>query len=172
MPLGKGLPRMHFGTPRLRVATPRGTEVAEVRSLIQEPDIAAEFGLYGQLPPPPMLHLAEFPHHLAIELRETGELVGFLGLVPCETCPGWIDLRYAVRPAHRRRGIATEALHAVLPRLAAQDPELEGVMAMILCHNAPSLSIARGLGLRPVPWPNMKAGSVTLAADRAAMLRA
>jgi RimJ/RimL family protein N-acetyltransferase len=51
---------------------------------------------------------------LSVEKRETGELVGDVGLSPAVGEPGVIKFGYTVAPEFQRRGYATEAVRALV----------------------------------------------------------
>ncbi len=51
------------------------------------------------------------PLVLGVCLRDDGELVGHVGLSPC---PDGVEIGYAIEDAHQGRGLATEAVGAVV----------------------------------------------------------
>ena len=51
---------------------------------------------------------------LSVEDRETGELVGDVGMRPAEDEPGMIKIGYTMSPAFQGRGYATEAVRALI----------------------------------------------------------
>jgi RimJ/RimL family protein N-acetyltransferase len=105
-----------------------------------------------------------------IELLESGELVGLVGLVPAMgpfgLLPAWpepgrlyrpeVGLYWAVAPEHRRRGIATEAA-APLIAYAFAEMGLARVIATTEHANTASIGVMRRLGMRiqrnPEPEP-------------------
>ncbi len=100
----------------------------------------------------------------AIELRETGELVGSAGFVPSlgpfGQLPGFggggsergglfspeFGLYWAVSPARQRRGYATEAGRALID-YAFQALKLHRVVATTTYDNEPSMAVMRKLGM-------------------------
>lgn len=82
----------------------------------------------------------------AVELRDTGEFIGRVGLHRPE---GWPDLElgWMLRPEHRRHGYATEAARAVLD-FAFGQLHAERVISLIRAENPASERVARRLGGR------------------------
>jgi RimJ/RimL family protein N-acetyltransferase len=101
-----------------------------------------------------------------VELRESGEVVGLVGLVPAlgpfGLLPAWpepgrlhrpeVGLYWAVAPEHRRRGIASEAA-ASLIAYAFAEMGLARVIATTEHQNAASIGVMRRLGMRIEPNP-------------------
>jgi ribosomal-protein-alanine N-acetyltransferase len=105
-----------------------------------------------------------------IELRESGQLVGLVGLVPAlgpfGLLPSWpepgglyrpvVGVYGAVAPEHRRRGIAVEAAAALIAYAFAA-VGLDRVIATTEHANAASIGVMRRLGMRiernPEPEP-------------------
>ena len=109
----------------------------------------------------------------AIVLRATGELVGLIGVVPSmgpfRQLPGFADravgaarfrpevgLFWALAPAHRGNGYATEAAAAVIERCFAE-LNLERIVATTMHDNHASIAVMRRLGMtiaaNPLPEP-------------------
>jgi RimJ/RimL family protein N-acetyltransferase len=106
----------------------------------------------------------------AVVLRESGEVVGILGLVPSLApfglLPSWpeagdryrpeVGLYWAVAPSHRRRGIASEAAGALVEH-ALSHLLLARIVATTERDNAASIGVMRRLGMRieenPEPEP-------------------
>jgi RimJ/RimL family protein N-acetyltransferase len=105
-----------------------------------------------------------------VELRESGELIGLVGLVPAlgpfGLLPSWpepgrrqrpeVGLYWAVAPEHRRRGVATEAATALIA-YAFDQVGLARVVATTEHRNLASIGVMRRLGMRiernPEPEP-------------------
>jgi|1185.fasta_scaffold27677_2 RimJ/RimL family protein N-acetyltransferase len=51
---------------------------------------------------------------LTLEERETGELIGDVGMSPADGEPGVLKIGYTVSPTHQGKGIATEAVRALV----------------------------------------------------------
>jgi len=111
----------------------------------------------------------------AVVLKQTGELIGAIGYVPClapfEQLPGLdpqgvpapgrpftteFGLFYALAPAHHRRGYATEAARAMID-YAFRQLRLKRIVATTTYDNAASIGVMRKLGMRieknPFPDP-------------------
>jgi RimJ/RimL family protein N-acetyltransferase len=107
----------------------------------------------------------------AVTLKETGEFVGLIGLVPAlgpfEQLPAlggaerarWtteVGLFWAIAPEHQRRGYAIEAARA-LAGWAFEHLRLKRVIATTETANAASIAVMRRLGMRveanPQPDP-------------------
>jgi len=112
----------------------------------------------------------------AVVLKQTGEMVGSCGFVPClmpfEQIPYFaaagaaasprpvtteFGLFYAVFPAHQRRGYAAEAARAIVD-YAFGTLHLKRVVATTTYDNLGSLGVMRRLGMRlernPLPEPH------------------
>lgn len=106
-----------------------------------------------------------------IELRQTEELIGVCGFVPCLDVFGQVPalsagspglastefgLYWAIAPAHQRRGYATEAGRAMI-EYAFGELRLHRVIATTTYENAASIGVMRKLGMRiernPFPDP-------------------
>lgn len=110
----------------------------------------------------------------AIVLKQTGQLIGSIGYVPCmmpfgqlpalaigldeatqrlSTCE--LGLYYALAPAHQRQGYASEAAAAVV-EYAFQNLRLRRVVATTTYDNQASTGVMRKLGMRVErnPSPN------------------
>jgi len=90
----------------------------------------------------------------AIVERETRELIGLCGLVPC-LGPYWsrtrsvpeVGLYWAVSHAHQRRGYATEAGQALIT-YAFTTLNVQRIIATTDFENAASIGVMRKLGMR------------------------
>ena len=112
----------------------------------------------------------------AIVLKSTGQLIGSCGyvplLMPFEQIPGLASddrpprsglsttefgLFYAISPAHRRHGYASEAAQALV-EYAFQHLRLKRVVATTTHNNIGSMGVMRRLGMRvernPLPEPH------------------
>ncbi len=84
---------------------------------------------------------------LSVERRDTGRLVGDVGLSPAEGEPGVIKIGYTMDPAFQGRGYATEAVEALIA-YAFETLEAEVVRAYASAENLPSIRVAEKAGLR------------------------
>jgi len=78
---------------------------------------------------------------LSVEERETGRLVGDVGLSPAEGEPGVIKVGYTVAPVYQGRGYATEAVGA-LAAYAFDRLGASVVRAYASAANLPSIRVA------------------------------
>lgn len=84
---------------------------------------------------------------IAIELKETGMLVGDCALKVEEYDERQAEIGYTLSRAYQRRGIASEAVSHVL-NYAFLTLELHRVMAITDCENVASVTLLERLGLR------------------------
>jgi RimJ/RimL family protein N-acetyltransferase len=105
-----------------------------------------------------------------VVLRESGRLIGLVGLVPSlgpfGLLPSWpepgglcrpeVGLYWAVASSHRRRGVASEAAAALIA-YAFAELRLARVVATTERENVASIGVMRRLGMRieenPEPEP-------------------
>ena len=86
---------------------------------------------------------------LSVEERETGQLVGDVGLSPAEDDANVIKLGYTIAPAFQRRGYATEAIAALVDY--AFDTLLADVARVYASAiNTPSVRVAEKVGMELV----------------------
>jgi RimJ/RimL family protein N-acetyltransferase len=78
-------------------------------------------------------------------LREPREVVGVAGYKGPPSDDGTVEVGYGVMPAHRRRGLATEATRELVERAFA-DPRVGRVVAETYPHLEPSIGVMRNLG--------------------------
>ena len=124
----------------------------------------------------------------AVALKESGQLIGACGYVPCLNAFGQLPsfraaqairpglsspefgLYWAIAPAHQRRGYATEAARALLDH-AFTELRLARVVATTSYDNAASVGVMRKLGMRietnPYPDPPWLQVAGVLENDRA-----
>lgn len=84
----------------------------------------------------------------AIEVRDTGEVVGWVCLVPIPKSGGLVQIGWTLHPDAHGRGYATEAARVVLAHGLASG--LTQVRALMVLDNEPSALVARRLGMRDV----------------------
>lgn len=94
---------------------------------------------------------------LSVEERETGRLVGDVGLSPADGEPGVIKIGYTMTPEVQGRGYATEAVKALLTyafdRLGAKV-----VRAYASAKNLPSIRVAKKIGMRLIERMERRSG--------------
>lgn len=81
-----------------------------------------------------------------VELKETGEPIGICGLLQRDTLPQ-PDVGFAFLAEHRGRGLAREAVAAVLERARAAQG-IDTVLAITSLDNERSIALLQGLGFR------------------------
>ena len=128
--------------------------------------------IWCSLNPHQLAALAQPPYgDRAITLRETGELIGVVGYVPCLDAfgqlPGFggqvsslhsteMGLYWAVAPDHRKKGYATEAGQAMID-FAFEHLPPDRIVATTEHDNLASQAVMRKLGMRlesnPSPQP-------------------
>ena len=79
--------------------------------------------------------------------RETGRLVGDVGLSPADGEPGVIKVGYTIEPAFQGRGYATEAVRALIA-YAFDTLGTDVVRAYASAENLPSHRVAEKAGLK------------------------
>lgn len=84
---------------------------------------------------------------LSVEQRDTGQLVGDVGLSPDENEPDVIKIGYTMDPVFQGRGYATEAV-AALVAYAFDTLGAEVVRAYASAENLPSIRVAEKVGLK------------------------
>jgi RimJ/RimL family protein N-acetyltransferase len=94
---------------------------------------------------------------LSVEERETGRLVGDVGLSPADGEAGVIKIGYTMTPDVQGRGYATEAVNALLTyafdRLGA-----DVVRAYASAQNLPSIRVAEKIGMRLIERMERRSG--------------
>jgi RimJ/RimL family protein N-acetyltransferase len=167
-------------TDRLRIRPFEDRDLPAVRAILEadEADAATErYVRHGGLNAEVLADLMQPPiGDRAVELRSTGEVIGIAGLVPAygpfdqlrpvdEAQAGEspaslhrieIGLYYAVHPAHRRQGYASETAQALVD-FAFDRLRLGRIVATTEHDNAGSQAVMRRLGMRlyqnPLPEP-------------------
>jgi len=110
-----------------------------------------------------MFAMLEQPHYgeRAVVLRETGEIIGAVGIVPyldtfnrvaafkrAPDAPATaeVGLFWAITPAHQGKGLATEAARAIIAYLFSRE-KLGRVIATTGYENLPSQKVMQKLGM-------------------------
>jgi RimJ/RimL family protein N-acetyltransferase len=86
---------------------------------------------------------------LSVEDRESGTLIGDVGMSPAEEDPGVIKIGYTTSPAHQGRGYGTEAVRALIA-YAFDVLDADVVRAYASAENLASLRVAEKAGLHLV----------------------
>lgn len=88
----------------------------------------------------------------AVELRETGELVGFVGMAIPDDLPEImpaVEIGWRLARVHWGRGVATEAARAAL-RYAFGEAGLDRLVSVHVLGNTGSERVMQKLGMRPI----------------------
>jgi RimJ/RimL family protein N-acetyltransferase len=83
----------------------------------------------------------------SVEERDSGTLVGDVGISPADGEPGVIKIGYTMDPAYQGRGYATEAVSALVD-VAFEALGAEVVRAYASAENVPSIRVAEKVGMR------------------------
>jgi len=144
-------------TTRLRLRHFRDADLALFMAYRNDPEVARYQGWEGISEPEARAFLQEqkevqpgMPGHwfqIAVELKETGMLVGDCALKIEEHDERQAEIGYTLSRAYQGRGIASEAVSCVL-EYAFVTLGLHRVIAMTDCENATSVALLERLGLR------------------------
>ena len=107
----------------------------EVRAWVPEAVSACRSGLW--------------PYSWVIALKDSGEVVGWIGFGGSSRPVGEVDFAYAVAPLHRNRGYASEAIAAVVD-FCFHTLGVASVWAECAVGNAASAAAIRKGGLSPI----------------------
>lgn len=100
--------------------------------------------------------MIDFTSHLvfcyAVCLRQTGQMIGYVGLMP-EIMDASANLEFYIFKEHRRQGFATEAIRAFIAQF--RSGALFGfngktVIAEVVCENDPSKKLIEKLGFTKI----------------------
>jgi RimJ/RimL family protein N-acetyltransferase len=97
---------------------------------------------------------------LSVEDRETGQLVGDVGLSPADDEPGVIKIGYTMSPVFQGRGYATEAVGALVA-YAFDTLGADVVRAYASALNLPSIRVAEKVGMQLIERVEREAGGRT-----------
>jgi RimJ/RimL family protein N-acetyltransferase len=96
----------------------------------------------------------------SVEERESGRLVGDVGLSPTDDEPGVIKVGYTMAPEFQGKGFATEAVGALVD-YAFGTLGAEVVRAYANANNLPSIRVAEKLGMRLIERTDHRNGAET-----------
>ncbi len=144
-------------TTRLRLRHFRDADLALFMAYRNDPEVAKYQGWEGISEPEARAFLQEQKaiqpgvpgqwFQIAIELKETGMLVGDCALKMEEHDERQAEIGYTLSRAYQGRGIASEAVSCVL-EYAFVTLRLHRVIAITDCENAASVALLERLGLR------------------------
>src|SRR5713101_9148639 len=144
-------------TPRLRLRHFTDSDLALFMAYRNDPEVARYQGWEGISEPEARAFLQEQKEvqpgvpgqwfQIAIELKETGMLVGDCALKIEVDNERQAEIGYTLSRAYQGRGIASEAVSCVL-EYAFVTLRLHRVIALTACENAASVALLERLGLR------------------------
>ena len=144
-------------TPRLRLRHFRDADLALFMAYRNDPEVARYQGWEGISEPEARAFLQEQKaiqpgvpcqwFQIAVELKETGMLVGDCALKMEEHDERQAEIGYTLSRAYQGRGIASEAVSCVL-EYAFMTLGLHRVIAITACENVASVALLERLGLR------------------------
>jgi RimJ/RimL family protein N-acetyltransferase len=146
-------------TERLRLRRSRPEDAEEISAYRSDPDVNRQQGWERTDPDGVRADIEEMSGRtpgepggwvqFSVEERESGRLVGDVGLSPSDGEPGVIKVGYTMAPAFQGRGYGTEAVGALVDyafsRLGA-----DVVRAYAGADNTPSIRVAEKVGMRLV----------------------
>lgn len=142
-----------FETDRLRVVPWRDDHAEAAHAAYSQPEFVRHLG--NPVPHPDLAHTrawiaraAERDGFWAVESLATGELVGAALLQPLPGGGGEWEVGWHVFPTHQRNGYATEIGRGAIAHGFRNG--LNEIYAVVKPENAPSLAVARAVGMRPL----------------------
>ena len=84
----------------------------------------------------------QWPFVLGVVIRETGELIGHVGLSPVEN---GIEIGYSIAMAHQGKAYATEVV-AAFSKWGAEHIDLSGIWAIVRADNEASIKVLKKAG--------------------------
>jgi aminoglycoside 6'-N-acetyltransferase len=96
----------------------------------------------------------------SVEERDTGTLVGDVGMAPADGEPGVIKIGYTIAPTSQGKGYATEAVRALVD-YAFRLVGARVVRAYASANNIPSIHVAENVGMRLVERIERSSGGTT-----------
>jgi RimJ/RimL family protein N-acetyltransferase len=144
-------------TERLRLRRSRSEDAPIISTYRSDPDVNRQQGWEKTDPESVRAEIDEMATRspgepggwvqLSVEERDTGRLVGDVGLSPAE--PGVIKVGYTIAPEVQGRGYATEAVRALVD-YAFDTLGADIVRAYASADNTPSIRVVEKVGMRLV----------------------
>jgi RimJ/RimL family protein N-acetyltransferase len=148
-----------IATPRLRLRRSRPADAETISAYRSDPDVHRYQGWERTDPDGVRGEIEEMAGRypgapggwmqLSVEDRETGQLVGDVGLSPADDEPGVIKIGYTMSPSFQGRGYATEAVAALIA-YAFDTLGADVVRAYASAENLPSIRVAEKVGMQLV----------------------
>ena len=146
-------------TERLVLRRSRPEDAEAISAYRSDPDVHRYQGWERTDPPSVRAEIEEMSGRLpgelggwvqfSVEQRESGRLIGDVGLSRAEGEPGVIKVGYTIAPAFQGRGYAGEAVGALV-RYAFESLGADLVRAYSSAENLPSIRVAEKVGMRLV----------------------
>ncbi len=144
-------------TPRLRLRRSRPEDAETISAYRSDPEVHRYQGWERTDPDGVRGEIEEMAHRapgapggwmqLSVEDRETGQLVGDVGLSPADDEPDVIKIGYTMSPSFQGRGYATEAVRALVA-YAFDTLGADVVRAYASAENLPSIRVAEKVGMQ------------------------
>jgi RimJ/RimL family protein N-acetyltransferase len=157
-------------TPRLRLRRSRPEDAETISAYRSDPDVHRYQGWERTDPDGVRGEIEEMAGRapgapggwmqLSVEDRDTGKLVGDVGLSPADDEPGVIKIGYTMSPSFQGRGYATEAVTALVV-YAFDTLGADVVRAYASAENLPSIRVAEKVGMRLVERVERRHGGRT-----------
>jgi len=145
-------------TPRLRLRRSRPEDAEPISAYRRDPDVHRFQGWDRTDPDGIRAEIEDMARRspgepgwvqFSVEERETGRLVGDVGLSPADGERGVVKVGYTTAPAFQRKGYATEAVGALVG-YAFDALGASVVRAYASADNVPSIRVAEKVGMRLV----------------------
>lgn len=144
-------------TPRLRLRRSRPEDAETISAYRSDPEVHRYQGWERTDPEGVRGEIEEMASRdpgapggwmqLSVEDRETGQLLGDVGLSPADDEPGVIKIGYTMSPSFQGRGYATEAVAALIA-YAFDTLGADVVRAYASAENLPSIRVAEKVGMQ------------------------
>jgi RimJ/RimL family protein N-acetyltransferase len=154
-------------TPRLRLRRSRPEDAETISAYRSDPDVHRYQGWERTDPGGVRSEIEEMASRrpgepggwvqLSVEERQSGRLVGDVGLSPAEEEPGVIKVGYTMSPAFQGRGYATESVGALIA-YAFDTLGAHAVRAYASAENLPSIRVAEKVGMHLVERIERRSG--------------
>jgi RimJ/RimL family protein N-acetyltransferase len=154
-------------TPRLRLRRSRPEDAETISAYRSDPDVHRYQGWERTDPGGVRSEIEEMASRrpgepggwvqLSVEERQSGRLVGDVGLSPAEEEPGVIKVGYTMSPAFQGRGYATESVGALIA-YAFDMLGAHAVRAYASAENLPSIRVAEKVGMHLVERIERRSG--------------
>ncbi len=154
-------------TPRLRLRRSRPEDAETISAYRSDPEVHRYQGWERTDPDGVRGEIEEMASRapgapggwmqLSVEERETGQLVGDVGLSPVDDEPYVIKIGYTMSPPFQGRGYATEAVAALIA-YAFGTLRADVVRAYASADNLPSIRVAEKVGMQLVERIERRSG--------------